>query len=283
MEELLLLINPIIDFLTNNPEGIMLGQYTFGPQYTMGPYAQQSNQPTPSQQMANTQIPPPPTFTQQQSPNPLNNPPPPQQKKKAVDPTGSAWGDIATGVTNTIMSFVGKKRKRDEQKAANREHNLWKNKYQQLDTSNPFSQLENPYEDLTVNQQQAEFQAQQEQQGMANTMQSLQGAAGGSGIAGLAQALSNQQSRNLQRASADIGQQERQNMMTKSAFTSRRQEQGVVMERQMKREQAETMFGMSQQRKAAADEAEQGIVEGLVGGLNQIGAGVGGLFMPQGS
>ena len=51
----------------------------------------------------------------------------------------------------------------------------------------------------------------------------------------------------------------------------------------MKREQAETMFGMAQQRKAGADEAMKGTIEGLVGGLNQIGAGVGGLFMPQGS
>jgi len=202
--------------------------------------------------------------------------------EKYVKPTGSAWSDIATGATNAIMSFVDKKKKREEQRLANKEYGRTREAYTQLDTSNPFGQLENPYEDLTINKQEAEFQAQQEQQAMANTMQAMQGAAGGSGIAGLAQAMANQQSRNLQRASADIGRQERENLLTEKAFTARRQEQGVVMERQMKREQAETMFGMAQQRKASADEAMKGTIEGLVGGLNQIGAGVGGLFMPQG-
>ena len=79
--------------------------------------------------------------------------------------------------------------------------------------------------------------------------------------------MANQQSRNLQRASADIGQQERQNMMTRAQFTARRDEQGVMAERQMKREQAETMYGMAQQRKAAADEARKAATEGLIGGI----------------
>ena len=55
---------------------------------------------------------------------------------------------------------------------------------------NPFA--ENVFEDLTVNQQQAQFQAQQGEQQRSNIMQSLRGAAGGSGIAGLAQTLANQ-------------------------------------------------------------------------------------------
>tara|TARA_B110000037_G_scaffold104163_1_gene121235 strand:- start:7534 stop:8550 length:1017 start_codon:yes stop_codon:yes gene_type:complete len=73
------------------------------------------------------------------------------------------------------------------------------------------SQMQNTAEDLTVNTQQAEFQAQQQQQGLANTMGSLRSAAGGSGIAGLAQAMAGQQSQNLQQASASIGMQESQN------------------------------------------------------------------------
>jgi hypothetical protein len=73
------------------------------------------------------------------------------------------------------------------------------------------SQMQNTAEDLTVNTQQAEFQAQQQQQGLANTMGSLRSAAGGSGIAGLAQAMASQQSQNLQQASASIGMQESQN------------------------------------------------------------------------
>ena len=73
------------------------------------------------------------------------------------------------------------------------------------------SRMQNTAEDLTVNTQQAEFQAQQQQQGLANTMGSLRSSAGGSGIASLAQAMAGQQSQNLQQSSASIGMQESQN------------------------------------------------------------------------
>ena len=49
------------------------------------------------------------------------------------------------------------------------------------------SQMENTAEDLTVNTQQAEFMAQQQQQGLSNVLGSMRGAAGSSGIAALAQ------------------------------------------------------------------------------------------------
>jgi len=64
--------------------------------------------------------------------------------------------------------------KLDRQKAA----------YRAMDFKNPFSNMENTFEDLTVNQQQAQFQAQQGAQQRANIMQNMRGAAGGSGIAG---------------------------------------------------------------------------------------------------
>ena len=68
--------------------------------------------------------------------------------------------------------------------------------------------MENVYEDLTVNQQQAQFEAQQGAQQRANIMQSMRGAAGGSGIASLAQAMANQGQLATQRAGASIGMQE---------------------------------------------------------------------------
>ena len=77
--------------------------------------------------------------------------------------------------------------------------------------SNFASQMENTSEDLTVNTQQAEFAAQQQQQGLSNTLGSMKGAAGSSGIAALAQAMAGQQSQNMQAASASIGQQESAN------------------------------------------------------------------------
>tara|TARA_R100000808_G_C2151275_1_gene160209 strand:+ start:619 stop:1395 length:777 start_codon:yes stop_codon:yes gene_type:complete len=85
------------------------------------------------------------------------------------------------------------------------------------DIKNPYADLEdnfkNPYEDLTVNQQQFQLQKQQSMQSQANIMRGLQGAAGGSGIAGLAQAMANQGAIQAQQAAADIGRQERENRL----------------------------------------------------------------------
>jgi len=87
------------------------------------------------------------------------------------------------------------------------------------DMKNPYENMnmENLAEDLTVNQQQAEFEKQQAMQSEANIMQGMQGAAGGSGIAGLAQAMSNQSAQRAQRASASIGQQEAANQQARVA------------------------------------------------------------------
>ena len=84
----------------------------------------------------------------------------------------------------------------------------FENVYAGMDT-----EFENVYEDLTVNQQQAQFQAQQGAQQRSNIMQDLRGAAGGSGIAGLAQAMAGQGQLAAQQQSASIGQQESANQM----------------------------------------------------------------------
>ena len=88
--------------------------------------------------------------------------------------------------------------------------------YESFEFQNPYADMQNPYaenvyEDLTVNTQQAEFQRQTMQQQQANIMQGLSGAAGGSGIAALAQSMANQGQLQSQQISASIGQQEAQN------------------------------------------------------------------------
>ena len=84
------------------------------------------------------------------------------------------------------------------------------------DLQNYYAGMENVYEDLTVGTQAAEFQMEQGAQQRADIMQSLQGAAGGSGIAGLAQTLANQGAIQARQASVDIMQQQRQNSMMKA-------------------------------------------------------------------
>ena len=88
-----------------------------------------------------------------------------------------------------------------------------KAEYKSMEFQNPFADMENVYEDLTVNQQQAQFQAQQGAQQRADIMQNLRGAAGSSGIASLAQALANQGQLQTQQISASIGMQESKNQL----------------------------------------------------------------------
>lgn len=191
-------------------------------------------------------------------------------------------GLIGTGASmmgqgaGQIAAWTQRKKKYTEQRKANDEHIQMRQRYMSLDVGDPYRDMTNPYENMTVNQQQANFEAQQQQQGMANMMSALQGAAGGSGIASLAQIMANQQSRNLSRASASIGMQEQQIGMMTAQTEARRQEQGAMLARKDARDSASTLFGMAMERKGAADKAAEEARMGLGTGLfNTIqGAGL---------
>ena len=90
----------------------------------------------------------------------------------------------------------------------------FENPYEGLE--NPYTDMENVYEDLTVSTQAADFAIEQAAQQRANIMQQMRGAAGGSGIAGLAQALAGQGALQSRQASIGIAQQERANMLAKA-------------------------------------------------------------------
>lgn len=118
------------------------------------------------------------------------------------------------------------------------------------------SQMENTAEDLTVNTQQADMLAQQQQQGLSNTLGSLKGAAGSGGIAALAQSLAGAQNQNLQAASASIGQQE-------SANQAQAASQGQAIQQAIASESS-----MNQSREI--DQASQNqIMAAQMGGANQ--------------
>ena len=182
---------------------------------------------------------------------------------------------VAGGAAKLGMSLAGRRGRINEQKAAKAEFDSMKKEYKNLDTSNlaagfknPYANMENTMEDLTVNTQQAQFEAQQNQQNQANIMQ---GAAGGSGIASLAQAMANQGQLTAQKASASIGMQESQNKMASAKMAAKNQQlsgqgeliaqkarvAGAETGRGLEYQKTSTLFGMSQQRSAAADEARR--------------------------
>ena len=136
-----------------------------------------------------------------------------------------AWGAVAVGVSGIVTGYMtsqsaSKNREladaqaRDAKKERKKQQELLdieKERYKSMQFKNPFEGMENTFEDLTVNQQAAQFQAQQSSQQLADVMGGLREAAGASGIAGLAQTLANQGALQVQRMSAGIGQQESAN------------------------------------------------------------------------
>jgi len=136
-----------------------------------------------------------------------------------------------------------------------------KQEYRSFEFKNPYENLENYYEDLTVNTQAADYQKGMVQQQQANIMQGLKGSAGSSGIAGLAQAMANQGAMQAQQISIGIGQQEQQNQMMamKGASAADMAERGgdaMVQSAEMQRQS--TMLGIEYGGMAGANAGVQG-------------------------
>jgi hypothetical protein len=143
------------------------------------------------------------------------------------------------------------------------------------DTSNLYANMENTYEDLTVNTQAADYQRQMQQQQSANMMAGLSGAAGGSGIAAFAQSLANQQADSQQRIAASIGSQEQSNQQLAAGQAGRLQmieRQGAEQSRGLKAGMLSTELGMSMNELSAANEARRESISQAIGGATTLAA-----------
>jgi len=224
--------------------------------------------------------------------------------------TAMVVGGIAKGLMG--YDWGGKRKKALAKSRAAFEKQ--KDVFRGLDTSNAFAGLENKYsnmenqyegmentfEDLTVNQQQARFERQSFQRSQANIMQNLRGAAGGSGVAGLAQAMSNQAATQAQRQSASIGRQEAQNklLMAQQAAKNdqlqrgeaaridlqsrkgasdldRLKAQGELTSMQMEQSKQSTLLGMDAQSVQGAQAAVQAGNQMMMSGISDVIGGVG--------
>ena len=200
------------------------------------------------------------------------------------------FGDILSGAAAYGTSFIGGKKRLARKDEAKGDFDSAFSDYMSQDIGNMYSNMENPYEDLTVNTQQADFAAAQNAQGLSNIMGQNRQAAGGSGIAALSQSLAGMQAQGAQRASASIGMQEQRNqqMQARGAENIQNMErQGA--ERAMGREtdRLGTGLGMSQAKLTAAQNdilrAQMQRSEGVgqfAGGVGNVG---GALVMGGGS
>tara|TARA_R110000787_G_scaffold81190_2_gene176171 strand:- start:44 stop:859 length:816 start_codon:yes stop_codon:yes gene_type:complete len=114
-----------------------------------------------------------------------------------------------------------------------------KNPYGNIQAKNVYANIENPYagldtnlentfEDLTVNQKQANFQAEQSNQQRADMLSQ----AGGNLTPGMAQMMANQGANTTRQISADIGSQESANSQMKAKGAADVQQQKKALEMQ---------------------------------------------------
>ena len=193
---------------------------------------------------------------------------------------------MAQAGASILSGIFGGKKRRREQREARIARDKMRAEYEALDTSNLYADMENPYEDLTVNLQQAEFVKNQQQQQQANILSGLQGAAGGSGIGGLAQSLSNMSVQSNARASAAIGAQESSMNQLKAQGQARVdsfEKQGATQARALQTEKISTLFGMESNRLAEANRARAQARQAVISGVSSLAMmGISGQFKGMG-
>ena len=166
---------------------------------------------------------------------------------------------ISAGV-QIITGFFGARRRRREARRKTQEA-LARQKeqqailderiaeYESLTFTNPFLGMENPFEDMTVNQQQAQFLQEQSSRQRANVLQGLRSTAGASGIGALAQALVSQGALQTSKISASIGVQEAAIEKAQAAQSAKMQQlerTGDIMVQQAESSRRATILGMQQ-------------------------------------
>ena len=174
-----------------------------------------------------------------------------------------------------IIGAIGAGKRQRTAERAQADLNSRKSTFEGLDTSNPYTNMENTMEDLTINQQESQMINQQGQQQRANIMGQMKGAAGGSGVAALAQAMAQQGQLASQKSAASIGQQESANQKMMASEASRLQG--------MERDKASTLLGMAQGDFAGASEqvdaARAAKTEGISSAIGGIGSALTGGLM----
>jgi hypothetical protein len=193
--------------------------------------------------------------------------------------TLAAIGGLAQGLGGIAQGIIGGRARRREQRTAQAEFNRMKSRYEALDTSNPYANITNTFEDLTVNTQAAQFAQQQAEQGRADILSNLAASAGGGGIAALAQSLANQQTQAAQAAAASIGQQEQRNQILAAQGEARMQQMrasGEAMSQRLEMQKTANLLQMSAGRLQQAQQARQQATQSLVGGIAGAAGMVGG-------
>lgn len=197
---------------------------------------------------------------------------------------GSIMGGVlgsVSGAANIASGIIGSRKRKREQRDSQAGFDKYQTQLENIDTSNLYKNIENVYDDLTVNKKQAEFVAEKQDQGLSNILGGMSGAAGSAGIGALAQVMANQQSDNAQTAGISIGDQERQNQMLQRQMANsltQQEIQGEYMARDKETQKTQLLLGMAGSRLTAANVARQQATQSILGGVGQMMGGATGVM-----
>ena len=146
----------------------------------------------------------------------------------------------------------------------------------------------NPFEDMTVNLQAAEFQRDMQAQQQADALQALRGAGGAAGAASLATAMSRQAAEKERAIAADIGKQEQaidfasaQQKVANQAIINQAEQANIQARNQLMQERMATILGLDMAKLTGLEQAEQARkdrnMQLLGAGLGILGSAAGGL------
>lgn len=182
-------------------------------------------------------------------------------------------------VAQLAGGLIGRGKKKDALKAANQQAQDDKEAYRNTKITNPYEDLENTMEDLTVNTQEAEFQRDAMQQQQANMMGSMEQA--GSFDAGNIQAMMGAANQSARQASASIGAQESANTKAAAQAAGANQMAKAQGESERQARQADmnaNLMAMSREDAANAQASVDQSTADIVGGGAGIIGGVANMF-----
>ena len=159
-----------------------------------------------------------------------------------------------------------------------------------------FTGMENVYEEPQVDTRAVDYMREQSQQQQANILQNLRGVAGGSGVAGLAQQISNIGTQQARQQAVEIAKQERQSEMARRGEASRidslqrqdaqridmlqrqgayqadmLQRKGDMYVQQQEQNRVASLYGLAADRQTATSQALNAAQEGFSSALGDLG------------
>lgn len=184
---------------------------------------------------------------------------------------GSALGTLIPipGVGNVIGGAVGGMigglfDKKPKEKGLSEAEIAMEKRLKQYEQSEFVGQ--NPYEDMTVNLQAADFQRQQQAQETADLLASLRGGSGGAGAAALATSLARSSAAKQQQIAGQIGQQEQAIGMAKAQADLSLQQQ----QRKFEQEKLATLLGIDMSKVTAEEQARLSAEQGKMDRRSQL-------------